>query len=209
MLINLCFVLFAKYADLPQQCKIGCAWLNNLKEVGQILEAKELQMQIAGNLDGQELEAHIVLFGKLLELNMPTPILPDVDGLHHDWELHGKKIQAKVSVKEIKQKCWTISHQEAIGKGKYRAASFGAYDALWVHCGDDQFVLLPASVLRRHSAFFGQGSSGKGRRTLHLYHGFSPKRGDAPNWKQICAKYVCSWADAGIKAKVEKILASC
>ena len=44
---------------------------------------------------------------------------------------------------------------------------------------------------------------------LCLYHGFHPKRGDAPKWKEMCEKYVCSWSDDGLSAKVKQILAGC
>ena len=153
------------------------------------------------------MEAHIKLFDNLVKLSMRTPIIPDVDGLSYDFMLNDKKVQAKVARKESTH--WSMGHKEFLGPGNQRAASFKAYDALWAHCGDDQFVLLPASVLRRHSAFFGQGSSGKGRGNLFLYHGFSPTRGDAPKWQQLCAPYVFSWTEAGLKAKVETVLASC
>ena len=134
-------------------------------------------------------------------------MIPDVDGLHYDWTLLDKKIQAKVSRCQPKLKRWILMHKEFLGVGNERAASFGAYDALWVHCGDDQFVLLPASILRRHSAFLGQGGCGKGRMAIYLYHGFHPTRGDAPKWKKMCEKYVCSWSDDSLLAKVKQILA--
>ena len=51
----------------------------------------------------QELEAHIEVFANLHKVGLPTPVIPDVDGLHHDWTLLGKKIQAKVVSKRIKQ----------------------------------------------------------------------------------------------------------
>ena len=136
-------------------------------------------------------------------------MIPDVDGLHYDWTLLGKKIQAKVSRCQPKRKYWKLMHMEWLGRSNQRAVSFGAYDAIWVHCGDDQFVLLPASILRRHSVFLGQGGHGKGRMSLCLYHGCHPKQGDAPEWKKMCEKYVCSWSDDGLSAKVKQILAGC
>lgn len=159
----------------------------------------------------QELEAHIKTFDNLRKVGLPAPIIPDVDGLHHDWKLDGKKIQAKVARKEDSNsgRRWRLTHQESSGSKKRRAPSYGAYDALWVHCGDDQFVLLPVSILRRHRAFLGQGVTGKGRMAIYLYHGFEPTKGDAPKWKKLCAPYVCSWDEDGLKNKVKRILGEC
>jgi hypothetical protein len=137
---------------------------------------------------------------------MPTPIIPEIDGLHYDWTLLGKTIQAKVATKRAL--CWEINHVECLGAHGDCAVSFGAYDALWLHCGPDKFALLPSSILRRHSTFRGQGISGKGRTNLCFYHGFSPKQVKTCLWKELCESYVCSWGEADLKGKVEGILAS-
>ena len=157
----------------------------------------------------QELEAHIEVFANLHKVGLPTPVIPDVDGLHHDWTLLGKKIQAKVASKRIKQNAWKAAHRERLSRTNLRAVSYGAYDFLWMHCGADIFILLPASTLRRHSTYLGQGTSGNGRMSLYLYPDTSPTRGDAPKWKKLCEPYVCSWSDEGLLAKVKQILSSC
>ena len=151
------------------------------------------------------------MFANLLKIGMPTPVIPDIDGLHHDWTLLGKKIQAKVARKMEKQSAWVVMHMEHLGRNNQQAVSFGAYDALWIHCGADKFILilLPASILRRHSVFLGQGSCGKGRRALCMYPDTSPTRGNTAKWKKLCQEFVCSWNEADLKAKVEKILANC
>lgn len=106
----------------------------------------------------QELEAHIEVFANLHKLGLPTPVIPDVDGLHHDWTLLGKKIQAKVARCRTKRKSWIAMHQEHLGRGNSRAVSYGAYDFLWIHLGVDKFILIPASILRRHLTYLGTPS---------------------------------------------------
>jgi len=150
----------------------------------------------------------------LHKLGLPTPVIPDVDGLHHDWTLFGKKIQAKVAWKRKKKMgfFWQVNHQHVTHDAhqpEQQAVSYGEYQALWVHLGVDQFMLLPASILRRHQTFLGQWTSAKGRSTLRFYPNDSPSRAATSKWKQLCEPYVCSWSEAGLKAKVEKILANC
>ena len=157
----------------------------------------------------QELEAHIEVFANLHKLGLPPPVIPDVDGLHHDWTLLGKKIQAKVARCRTKRKSWIAMHQEHLSRGNSRAVSYGAYDFLWIHLGVDKFILIPASILRRHLTYLGQGTSGDGRRALCFYPDTSPKRGNTAKWKKPCQPYVCSWTDGGLLAKLQKILANC
>mmetsp|Transcript_41529 Transcript_41529/g.81449 ORF Transcript_41529/g.81449 Transcript_41529/m.81449 type:complete len:110 (+) Transcript_41529:1921-2250(+) len=107
-----------------------------------------------------------------------------------------------------KQNAWCAGHREDVGGANGRAVSYGAYDFLWIHCGADKFILLPASILRRHSTYLGQGTSGHGRRILYLYPDTSPTRGNTAKWKKLCEPYVCSWTDEGLLAKVQKILAN-
>ena len=76
---------------------------------------------------------------------------------------------------------------------------------MWIHTGLDQFVLLPASILRRHQVFIGQGASGKVVPTCISTTASLPRR-PTRRWKELCEPYVCSWSDSNVKANIMDIL---
>jgi hypothetical protein len=173
-----------------------------------------------------ELNAHRALFRNCVKVGLPVPICPDIDGLSFDWTWQGKTIQAKVAsrtegIERYNVGNAVLSAYDTVHKrGKTVAASFGAHDFMYITFPKDTFALLPKELLRRHGAYNGQISVKKptkisavsrlkkrGRANFIMHtEDMNPKRGVAPQWQTMCAKYFLSWNSKTVKRDVNTIL---
>jgi len=155
-----------------------------------------------------------------------VPICPDIDGRSFDWTWQGKTVQAKVASRTEGRESYDVgnavksAYDKVRKKSKTVAASYGAHDFMHITFPKDKFALLPKELLRRHGAYNGQISvkkptktsavsrlkkTGRMSFTMHT-DDMNPKRGVAPEWQAMCAKYFLSWNSKTVKRDVNTIL---